>query len=270
MAKPRTLLITGYGINCDDETRYAFERAGAVAEIVHVNDLIAAPARMKDFQILVFPGGFSYGDDTGSGKALSNRIKNNLSHELADFISRDTLVLGICNGFQVMVSLGLVPALKQTMGEPEVALEHNRTHRYQCRWVDLRVEGNANCVFTRGMDTLHIPVAHGEGNFYAPADTLKIIENTGLITMRYVMPGGAPAQGQFPFNPNGSINDIAALCDTSGRIMGMMPHPERGMFFNQRDDWTYLKEKYTREGREIPVESDGIFIFKNAVNYFSN
>lgn len=270
MAKPRTLVLTGYGINCDDETRYAFEKAGALAEIVHINDLIEDPSRLDNTEIFMFPGGFSYGDDTGSGKALANRIKNNLSEELQRFIERDTLMLGICNGFQVMTSIGVLPAFEKPFGKTEVALEHNASSRYQCRWVDLKIEESAVSVFTRGLESLHIPVAHGEGNFVTDEATLSKIEEAGMVSMRYVKPDGSPAEGEFPFNPNGAMGDIAAISDRTGRIMGMMPHPERGMFFSQRDDWTLLKEKYVREGRAIPELSDGFSIFTNAVVYFSS
>jgi len=268
MAKPKVLVLTGYGINCDDETAFAFIRAGAHADIVHINDLIANRAMLESYQIFAFPGGFSYGDDTGSGKALANRIKNNLMDEMRGFMSRDTLMLGLCNGFQVMVNLGIVPALAGFTGVTEAALEHNTTNRYQCRWVDLLIEKSSPSVFTKGMDRLHIPVAHGEGNFFAEQHVLDDMEKNNLVCIRYIKPDGSRARKEFPYNPNGSVNDIAAVCDRSGRIMGMMPHPERGMFFYQRDDWTYLKEKLVREGGDIPEEADGFKIFKNAVGYF--
>ena len=268
MAQPRVLVMTGYGINCDEETAFAFRKAGALADIVHINDLIADRTMIDRYQVLSIPGGFSYGDDTGSGKALANRIKNRLMDELKRFIERDTLMLGICNGFQVMVNLGIIPALAGFTGTAETALEHNTTNRYQCRWVDLGIETMSPSVFTRGIERLHIPVAHGEGNFFADKRVLLDIEKYHLAPLRYIRPGGARAGGEFPFNPNGSMNDIAAISDRSGRIMGMMPHPERGMFFTQRDDWTYIKEKLVREGRDIPDMADGYSIFKNAVNYF--
>ena len=270
MARPNVLVLTGYGINCDEETRYAFEYAGAAAKIVHINDLIATPEMLLQFQIFVFPGGFSYGDDTGSGKALANRIRNNLFHELLNFIERDTLMLGICNGFQVMVSLGVVPNLSGKPGSRgETALLNNKSFRYQCNWVDLVVEKDSPSVFLKGIETLHIPVAHGEGNFYAEPEIISDIEKKKLVTMRYAKPDRTLANGVFPMNPNGSINDIASICSETGRIMGMMPHPERGMFFSQRDDWTLLREEYRRAGKELPVESNGIALFKNAVNYFT-
>lgn len=267
MTKPRALVLTGYGINCDEETAFAFEKAGAVSKILHINDIIASPAALNDYQIFVFPGGFSYGDDAGSGKALANKIKNNLINEFRAFIERDTLMLGICNGFQVMVNLGIVPALDSMLAGSEVSLEYNRTFRYECRWVNVKIEKSPS-VFTRGLKILHIPVAHGEGNFFAAPDTLGRIEKESLAAMRYSMPDGSPANGEFPFNPNGSMNDIASVCDRSGRIMGMMPHPERAIFFTQRDDWTYLREKAKREKKKVPEDGDGMAVFRNAVEYF--
>lgn len=268
MARPAVLVITGYGINCDEETRYAFDKAGGRAQIVHINDIISDPSSLDRYQICVFPGGFSYGDDLGSGRALANRIKNNLSAEFKSFLERDVLMLGICNGFQVMVHLGIVPAMNGFLGEAQVSLEHNITSQYECRWVDLKIEKGSPCVFTRGIELLHVPVAHGEGNFYADPAMLKELEKENLAVMRYVKPNGTQAGGEFPYNPNGSLNDIAAICDRTGRVMGMMPHPERNIIFTQRDDWTYQKEKIRREGGRIPEDSDGIAIFRNAVRYF--
>ena len=266
MAQPRVLVLTGYGINCDEETKFAFEYAGGKADIVHINDLIEKPARLADYQIFVFPGGFSYGDDTGSGKALANRIRNNLSGDFAKFISRDVLVLGICNGFQVMVSLGIVPGYSP-FGDADAALERNSTDRYQCRWVDLLVNKDSNCVFTKGIEKLHVPVAHGEGNFYASSEVLAKLEAGNQNVMHYAK-GDAHAKGEFPYNPNGAMRDIAAICDPTGRIMGMMPHPERNILFTQRDDFTLRKEEILRSGGTLPGESEGILIFKNAVKYF--
>jgi phosphoribosylformylglycinamidine synthase subunit PurQ / glutaminase len=268
MAKPGALILTGYGINCDEETRYAFELAGAEARIVHVNDIIERPRILDEYLIFAFPGGFSYGDDTGSGRALANRIRNNLIEEFGSFLERDTLMLGICNGFQVMANLGIVPALNGTLGQAGMALEYNRSFRYECRWVDLSVDAGSPSVFTKGLTALHIPVAHGEGNFYAPPETLSRIEEKRLAPLRYAKPDGSSAGGEFPYNPNGSQNDIAAVCDASGRRMGMMPHPERAIFFTQREDWTFVKERIRRSGGEVPIMADGTALFENAVRYF--
>ncbi len=268
MAKPGTLVLTGYGINCEEETAFAFNTAGSTSKIIHINDLIENSKILDEYQILVFPGGFSYGDDTGSGKALANRMKNNLFEEIKKFIERDTLTLGICNGFQVLVNLGLLPMLDEFNGISQAALEYNNSFRYQCRWVDVMVEKDSPSVFTKNIERMHIPIAHGEGNFYAPENILNKIESGNLVSMRYIKSDGSRAQLEFPYNPNGSMNDIASICSPNGRIMGMMPHPERGMFFTQRDDWTLLKEKFIREGKELPVYADGITLFSNAVNYF--
>ncbi len=268
MAKPRVIVLTGYGINCDEESCYAFNRSGADAKILHINDIISSPDNLKNAEIFMFPGGFSYGDDAGSGKALANRIKNNLIDEFREFLERDTLMLGICNGFQVMVNLGIVPGLEGILGDAEVSLEYNKTSRYQCRWVDLRIEKDSPSVFTKGIDRLHIPVAHGEGNFFAPPDIIEKLEQGCLIPMKYSMPDGSPAEGEFPCNPNGAVNDIAGICDRSGRIMGMMPHPERNILLTHRNDWTYLKEKAKRENSVLPEEGEGLAIFRNAVEYF--
>ncbi len=268
MATPSTLILTGYGINCDDETKFTFEKAGAKADIIHINDLIKNKSLLKKYQIFMFPGGFSYGDDTGSGNALANRIKNNFIHELQEFIEKDSLLFGICNGFQVMVNIGILPAFNEKIGTTEVALEYNKTFRYQCRWVDLEVNEKASPIFLKGIDRLHIPVAHGEGNFYAPEAVIKEIESKNMVAFRYVKSDYNVANGEFPYNPNGSINDIAGIADTTGKVLGLMPHPERGMFFTQRDDWTYLKEEYIREGKDLPEDSEGFKIFKNAVEYF--
>jgi phosphoribosylformylglycinamidine synthase len=268
MASPLVFVLTGYGINCEEETAFAFTKAGARAEVIHVNDLIENRARLNECQIFVFPGGFSYGDDTGSGKALANRIKNNLIDDIKTFLERNTLTLGICNGFQVMANLGVVPAFSGYLRSAEVALDYNESTRYQCRWVDLAVNASSPCVFTRGIKTLHVPVAHGEGRFFAKTDVLDKIEGANLAPMSYAKPDMSPALGEFPYNPNGSERDICSVCDSTGRIMGMMPHPERAIFFTQRDDWTLVREGLKREGKEQPELADGFMIFKNAVDYF--
>jgi phosphoribosylformylglycinamidine synthase len=284
--RPKALVLTGYGINCDEETKFAFDKAGAKAEIVHINDLIDKHRNLSDYKILAFPGGFSYGDDTGSGNALANKIRNNLWEELMRFVEDDHLVLGICNGFQVLVNLGLLPAFDKKYGERSVALVHNDTARYECRWVDI-VVGTDKCVFTKEVKALHLPVAHGEGKFYADEAMLFKLNQGLRIAFHYAKPTRRNmaslswdekkfselflyehAKGEFPYNPNGSLMDIAGICNETGRILGMMPHPERAIHFTNLDNWTYLKELEKRTGKGSRPEAENLKLFKNAVNYF--
>ncbi len=264
--KPHMLAVSGYGINCEEETAFAFQKAGAETRIVHVNDLIAKPKILKKADILAFPGGFAYGDDTGSGNALANKIRNNLWNELLDFLDDGKLVIGICNGFQAIVNLGLLPGIEKKYGERSVALCHNDSARYEDRWVELN-GFSKKCVFTRGTKGLRLPVAHGEGKFMASETVLKRLNENDQVVFRYCK-NGSLAKQEFPFNPNGALEDIAGICDETGRVFGLMPHPERNISFTQQDNWTFLKEKLKREGKTIPTESAGLRIFKNAVDFF--
>jgi len=259
MVNPKVLVLTGYGINCDEETKFAFEKAGARADLVHINDLIETPNRLEDYQIVAFPGGFSYGDDTGSGNAFAWKIRNNLGIER--FVD-DKLVIGICNGFQVLVNLGLLPALN---GQRQVALNHNDSARYNCRWVDL--EFNGNSPWTNGIGRISLPIAHGEGNFYASPDVLDQIKRKNLAVTKYVM-GEIGKYQNLPANPNGSLENIAGITDETGKIFGLMPHPERAISFTQLPHWTFLREQYRRAGRGIPNDAQGLKIFENGVKYF--
>lgn len=265
MVRPNVLVLTGYGVNCDEETGFAFERAGANAELVHINDIIDSRKKLKDYQILAFPGGFSYGDDTGAGNALANRVRNHLWDDVREFVEGDRLAIGICNGFQVMANLGLLPALDGKYGDRQVALVNNDVPRYLDRWVDLAFMGNSPWV--SGLDRLSLPIAHGEGKFYADREMLQKIREKGLVASRYVRGDVCNAQ-ELPFNPNGSLEDIAGITDESGRLLGMMPHPERSIDFTQLPNWTLLKEQYKRAGKEIPDGESGLQIFKNGVRYF--
>jgi len=267
MARPRALVLTGYGINCDRETRTAFEMAGAVARRVHVNDLIEGLDRLDHYQILAFPGGFSYGDDIASGKVLANRLKTHLAEHLERFIEAGNLVIGICNGFQVMVKYGLLGSARAGNHKQSVTLTYNDSARYEDRWVHL-VPASSNCVFTRGIQRLYLPVAHGEGKFYTRAQILEELESQGLVALRYANEKGEPAGGRYPLNPNGSSNDIAGICDRTGRLFGMMPHPERFLHITNHPGWTALAEQAKREGKPLPEEGQGLRIFRNAVTYF--
>lgn len=265
MKQPKVLIFSGYGYNSEEETKYGFEQAGGRVDIVHINDIIQGLHRLDTYQILVFPGGFSYGDDTGSGNAYAMKVKNYLWEDLLEFITKDKLIIGICNGFQTLVNLGLLPALDKQYGKREVALIHNDSARLITRWTDLTIE--TQTPWLTGLKTLSLPIAHGEGKFYAPDVVLHKLHNRKLIALRYFR-GESCRYQQLSPNPNGSLDDIAGIIDITGKILGLMPHPERGMFFTQLPFWPLLKEKLKREHKEIPTEGPGLQIFRNAVRYF--
>lgn len=263
----KSIVLTGYGINSEEETSFAFERAGFKSVVRHINDLVARPAELAETQVLCIPGGFSYGDDTGSGNAFAQKMRLTLWDHLQKFIARDTLTLGICNGCQIVSNLGLAPAIGSKYGQRQVAVTHNLTARYQCRWIDVAVQETASPWLTPGT-RLHIPVAHGEGRFMMSPDTLSSLKSGKQVALRFVKPDGSAAGGEFPYNPNGATDDIAGITDPSGRVLALMPHPERGMFTWQRDDYPILKDRARREGRLLPDAADGLQIFENAARYF--
>ncbi len=266
MLKPKVLIFSGYGLNCEEETAHAFNLAGADSEIVHINDLIDGYKKLKNYQILAFPGGFSYGDDTGSGNAYANKLKNHLWQDVVKFIEGDRLIIGICNGFQIVVDLGLLPAFDKQYGKREIALTHNNNARYTVRWVDLKIS-NSTPWFS-GITKLSLPIAHGEGKLFAPPEVLKKLKEKDLIALKYVR--GEVCQYQdLSANPNGSLENIAGVTDETGRILGMMPHPERAIFFTHLPNWPYLKEKYKREDKKVPEFGPGLQIFRNGVSYFN-
>ncbi|MBI4235130.1 phosphoribosylformylglycinamidine synthase I [Candidatus Peregrinibacteria bacterium] len=280
--KPKALILTGYGINCEVETAKCFEIAGGKAEIVHLSDLISGEKKLKDFQIMAFPGGFSYGDDTGAGNAIANKIKNHLQQDIVKFANEDKLLIGICNGFQMITNLGLVPAIDKKYGIRQAALMHNAQARYECRWIYVKNQSQ-KCVWTKQIEILHLPMAHGEGNFYANDEVMHHLKHNDQIALTYCRENGLPANGKFPENPNGAMLDIAGICDQSGRIFGLMPHPERFNSFTNEYNWHLKKEKLLREALKkgsstnsnsaqtdlkLPKSGLGLKIFKNAVEYF--
>lgn len=260
----KALVLAGYGLNCEEETLHAFEYNGLSGQIIHINDLIENPKELESAQILAIPGGFSYGDDTGAGNAYAQKLKLALMDELRSFVERDTLTIGICNGCQILTNLGLIPPAGTEYGTRKTAVTYNETARYQCRWVDLKVTSNSP--WLSGIDTMHIPVAHGEGRFMMEDDTLKTLQDNNQIAAIYTK-DGAPANGEFPYNPNGSIADIAAMTDPSGKVIAIMPHPERGMFTSQRDDYMEIKDAAQRNGSKAPETTDGMALFANAAAY---
>jgi phosphoribosylformylglycinamidine synthase len=255
--KPKALIMSGYGLNCEEETKYAFETAGGEADILHINDLLESAKKLKDYQIVAFPGGFSFGDDTGSGNAFANKVKSNLSEKIKSFIKEDHLIIGICNGFQILARLGLFPV--------EFSLVHNDSARYTVRWVDMKVENNSP--WLTDINTISLPIAHGEGKLFTKQETLLSMQKKKMIALRYIE-GEICHYQNLPSNPNGSIDDIAGITNEDGRMLGLMPHPERAIFFTHLPQWPYLKEKLLREGKRIPESGPGLQIFKNAINYF--
>ena len=257
MGKVRTLVLRAAGTNCDYETAFAFEMAGAEAELVHVNRLVRGEKEPKDYHILAIPGGFTYGDDVSAGKILANEVRAWLAAEVQRFIEDGKLIIGICNGFQALVKAGWLPGLSTGLGGQQATLFTNDSGRFQCEWVRLRTENDGKCVFTRNVEgIIELPIAHGEGKFVLQDEaTLRQLQENHQIVFRYVDAQGNPTPEA---NPNGSVANIAGICDPTGRILALMPHPERHIFPTQHPRWT-------REG--LKKEGDGLIIFRNAVEY---
>jgi len=272
--RPKALVLTGYGINCDYETKEACEKAGFLSEIVHLNDVMESSKMLFMYKLVVFPGGFTYGDDLGSGVAFASRIRFSITEDgkrlydyLLNYIKKDGLILGICNGFQILVRLGIIPAINNEYGVQNVSLAPNREGYFIDRWVFLRVEESSPNIFTMGIKSLRLPVRHGEGRFIAKSgDVLKLIEKNNHVSLRYCDQNLSLARS-FPANPNGSQNSIAGLCDSSGRIFGLMPHPEAAISIYQYPNWTKIKESEKRNQKKGSEKGDGFYIFKNAYNY---
>ena len=267
----QALVLTGYGLNCDHETAYALELAGARASRIHINSLIDGSAQLDDFRIMVFGGGFSWGDDHGAGVIQAVRLKTNIGEKILEFVEEGNLVIGICNGFQTLVNLGLLPGFDGDYRTRSVALTFNDCGNFRDQWVTLKVNPSSPCIFTRGLDRLELPVRHGEGKFYSDKITLGHLMNNNQVVIRYAMPDGGLADRRFPFNPNGSLLDIAGICDPTGRIFGLMPHPEAFNHATNHPDWTRNKEKIKRLGKTTDSSPTiGIRMFQNAVQFISD
>jgi phosphoribosylformylglycinamidine synthase len=268
MNSVNALVLTGYGLNCDIETAHAIELAGGRADRVHINALIDGEARLDAYQMITFVGGFSWGDDHGAGVVQAVRLKTHIGEQLLRFIAAGKLVLGICNGFQTLVNLGLLPGLDADYQTRSVALAANDCGNFRDQWVSLGVNPQSPCVFTRGLTHLELPVRHGEGKFFAEPGTLEKLLRQHQVVLRYVLPDGTPAGGLFPDNPNGSLHDIAGICDPSGRVFGLMPHPEAYHHWTHHPRWTRLREEHRRTGKPLDAAgAEGNLIFKNAVAF---
>lgn len=254
----KALVLRTAGTNCDEETCHALGLVGVAADKVHVNELIARPEQLGGYQILILPGGFSYGDDVAAGKILANQLIHHLQQDVRKFIDDGKLVLGICNGFQVLVRSGLLPATQgQSAAVQSATLASNDSGKFEARWVYLE-PGTDRCVFIEPGQRLYLPVAHAEGKLCFADDTVKDkVLTAGQVAFRYVGPDGQP--NAYPANPNGSTDHIAGLCDPTGRVLGLMPHPERFIHPTQHPRWT----------REKIEQPDGLTLFARAAAYFA-
>jgi phosphoribosylformylglycinamidine synthase I len=250
--RPKVCVITGFGINADEELARAFEMAGGAARQVHVTDLIAEPGLLSQFRILAFPGGFSFGDHLGSGKVFATLFRRNLGAEMTRFVDGGGLVIGICNGFQVLVKMGLLPNLGGTTAQ-EVSLIHNDSGKYEDRWVSVRFDQQSRCIWTRGLHQMDLPVRHGEGKFVTRSpELLSELAARGLVALRYASASGEP---RYPEDPNGSEGHVAGICDPTGRVFGLMPHPEAFIHAQNHPDWT---ARSSGEGEGLRIFAAGV------------
>jgi phosphoribosylformylglycinamidine synthase len=256
MAQIKAIVLRAAGINCDMETEYALQLAGTKAERVHINRIIENKKLLEQFQIIVFPGGFSYGDDVAAGKILANQIVHHLYEPIKKFIDDGKLVLGICNGFQVLVKAGILPGWDSTNKGGAVTITYNDSGKFEDRWVYLAPQ-TEKCIFIEPGKQIYLPVAHGEGKVVTKDKaTLEKLMSDGHIAFKYVDENGK--EGNYPVNPNGSVDSIAGLTDATGRVLGLMPHPERHVRPTQHPHWSRLKNKQ---------DGDGMTIFTNAVRF---
>ena len=263
--KVRALVLTGNGTNCEREMAEACRLGGAdTVDIVHIYKLLGGETQLADYDFLNLPGGFLDGDDLGSARANATRLRYaatlqgaSLYEQICRFVDDGKLIFGICNGFQLLVKLGLIPNLAAGH-EQETTLTFNDSSRFEDRWVNLQVNENSPCVFTRGISTLYLPVRHGEGKFVVRDEAvLEQLQTQQLVAVRYADGAGQPTM-QYPQNPNGSIDAIAGICDSSGRVFGMMPHAEAFLHRTNHPRWT---------AEQLPDEGQGVVLFRNAVDY---
>ncbi len=267
--KVRAIVITGYGTNCEREMAHAARLAKCdTVDIVHLSDLLDGSVTLKDYQFLNLPGGFLDGDNLGAAQAGAHRLKykkiqgtnNRLIDEIQAFFERGGIILGICNGFQLLVKTGLLPAIDGDYTKRCVSLTYNDSGRFEDRWVTLRANPHSPCIFTRGIDNIEMPIRHGEGKFVtASMDILNRIKDNNLVAFQYIDPLTGEPTMKYPLNPNGSFDAIAGITDPTGRILGLMPHPEAYLHKTNHPRWKRIPS--------LPEDGAGIAVFKNAVSY---
>ncbi|MCA9596506.1 MAG: phosphoribosylformylglycinamidine synthase subunit PurQ [Myxococcales bacterium] len=256
----KVLVLTGLGLNCEAETEAAFRMAGATPERVHLLDLLdTGGPKLRDFQVLAFVGGFAFGDHLGAGFVFANKIRYRLYDDLVRFIEDGGFSLGICNGFQTMTRLGLLPGLDGSYRTPLATLAPNDRPGYRDAWVRLAFDAESPCLWTRGVESMDLPTRHGEGKFIAKSGILERLEGEHLVAARYVDETGAATE-QWPDNPNGSPKAVAGICDPSGRLFGLMPHPDAFLYPFQHPQWARR-----RAVGEVPARGDGMKIFESGV-----
>ena len=266
--KVNALILTGFGLNCDDETAHVFELAGATSHKVHINALVSGKIKLKNFHILVLGGGFSWGDDHGAGVIQALKLKNHIGRDLLSFVSKKKLIIGICNGFQALVNLGLLPGLENDYTKRSVSITFNDCGNFRDQWVHLAANLKSPCVFTKEFQMADYPIRHGEGKIIADQAVIDTLLANNQVVFQYADAGGIAANGTFPLNPNGSMADIAGICDPSGRIFGLMPHPEGYNHFTNHPDWTRKAQLLKRKGKFFdPEMTIGVKLFKNGVDY---
>ena len=263
--KPRVLIPSGQGLNCEEETAFGYKILGAETSIVHINDIIAKPAMLEDYHILALVGGFSDGDHIASGKIHANRLRYGLERPLGRFIDDGKLIIGVCNGFQAMVKAGILPALDNKRETGMMTLTYNDSGIFEDRWIHIIPNKKSKCIWTKGIEEIYLPVRHGEGKASFPSDeALRRLESANQVALYYLNPETRKIakEPDYPNNPNGSINGIAAVCDPTGRIFGMMPHWEAFLSPYNHPNWTRLKT----EGK-LPKEGLGLQVARNGVEY---
>lgn len=266
------LIITGYGVNCEREMAHACKLAGASVSIEHINDLLQGDVDLSKYHLMAFPGGFSFADELGAGKAFANRLAFpkkqgiHLKQSLHQFVSEGKCILGICNGFQLLVKLGLLPSFKEADSKQELSLTHNDSQKFESRWVHHRVL-QSPCVFTRNIEKLYLPVRHAEGKLVARhTEIVETLFKQEQVVLQYSDPNGNAAY-TYPDNPNGSMYSVAGVCDETGRVFGMMAHPEAALYFTNHPHWHRLREEAKRAGNRIPEKGDGVKIFTSGIQY---
>ncbi len=257
MLPVKVLVLRVEGTNCDIETVEAFQMVNAETRLVHLNELLKGELDLDDYHVFCIPGGFSYGDDLGAGKLLANQLKYRLRRKIEKFLSEGKVMIGICNGFQALVKAGLLPAFEKPFLRQEVTLALNEKGLFVDRWIYMKHEEECRCILTRNLNSkiLYVPVNHAEGRFVASKDTIELLEEGGYVVFRYVDPYGRVAG--YPWNPNGSMNNIAGICNTDGNVLGLMPHPEKYVYHHLHPSWTRF---------HLNPEPEGLLFFKTIIS----